>query len=82
MKINNSASRNSVSILVNYIKNNDFESCFQKMSYLTGIYAVFYTAAILDNLDQVQKMKFLDELSKRCDTQTKIETKTNENQNN
>ena len=67
MKINRSTARNSINVLINYIKNNDFESCLEKMSYLTGIYAAFYTAAVLDNLDYIQKTKFLEALSKKCD---------------
>lgn len=72
MIIHNKTSRESIQSYASLIKRREFKHAFDGMSYLTGMGAVFYTAAIMDELNELEKAAFKDALTLACDRVAKV----------
>lgn len=67
MKINNSTRKQTVDTMVGQIRAKNYDEVFLRLGYLTGLYAGFYIAAVLDKLTAQEKESFLQAFSTKCD---------------
>lgn len=66
-QINRKDAKISIKILADYVKRGNSEELIKKLSYLTGLHATFYGLALVDELTESEKQKFLDTLQKIAD---------------
>ena len=67
MEIHNKSCKESLEQFEYYIKNKDYDAALRKMSYLTGLYGVFYGIALLYRLSEDEQLGFIEALKNRCD---------------